>query len=155
MRVISAFCRAREGTFLEGQGVSTQDSVKRVKEEASRISVALPCLALEEAVEVSLVQSAASGQPEVTDSTQRLKAPQILARIATFLPAWSQGIQWSVRARIRELFTVKEESPERKTLAQPRAFASRERLATSKFGRAEPGLLAMADWRGWLALGAC
>ena len=98
MRVISAFYRAREGTFFEGQGASTPDSGRRVKEEASKISLALPCLALEEAVEVGLGPSAASGHPEVTDSTQRLKAPQILARIATFPPAWSPGIQWSVRA---------------------------------------------------------
>ena len=42
-----------------------------------------------------------------------------------------------------------------KTLVPPRALASRECLATSKFGRAEPGPLAMAYWWGRLALGAC
>ena len=98
MRWISAFYRAREGTFLEGQGASTPDSVSSVKKEASKNSLALPCLALEEAVEVSLGHSAAPGHPEATDSTQWLNAPQILARISTFLPALSQGIQWSVRA---------------------------------------------------------
>jgi len=69
-----------------------------MKEEVSKISLALPRLALEEAAEIGLGHSAAPGHPEVTDSRQRLKAPQILARIATFLLARSQGLQWSVRA---------------------------------------------------------
>jgi hypothetical protein len=87
VRVISAFCRAQRRISLEGQAASTPDSVRSAKEETSKTSLALPCFALEEAVEVGLVQSAASGQPQRSLTPHNGDGLQILARIATFLPA--------------------------------------------------------------------